>query len=210
MRKVVHVELKRSKACISAVSLMVNLKTFLRAKLLVIVALFILGATVQAQVTYTYTSNGTHTVSEGVKYVIIEAVGGGGAGGSVTNGKRPAGGGGGGAYSRVEVDVSVLGESKQISYTVGAGGTAGTNDGDGGNTTVSFGGYTLTANGGNGAASVSNDNAGRGASGGATSTEITGTGTGISNYHSYAGGNGATGGEESNWWNTTYYSGGRL
>ena len=122
--------------------------------LLCLLVFTLVGSVAWGQVTYTYTTgtDAIHTVSEGVDYVIIEAIGGGGAGGSVTrDGSRPAGGGGGGAYSRVQVDVSdVLGASRQISYTVGAGGTAGTNSGNGSNTEVTFGNnYTLTANGGN-------------------------------------------------------------
>ena len=169
--------------------------------LLWLLAFTLVGSVAWGQVIYTYTTgtNATHTVSEGVNYVIIEAVGGGGAGGSVTdNGNRPAGGGGGGAYSRVQVAVSALGTPRQISYTVGAGGTAGTDSRNGGTTTVKFGynsttyAYTLTANGGNGAAAVTNSNYGSGANGGdATTTSI--TGTGISNYHSNAGGKGGNG-----------------
>ncbi|MBR5778569.1 MAG: hypothetical protein IKY22_08920, partial [Bacteroidales bacterium] len=175
--------------------------------LLWLLAFTLVGSVAFGQVTYTYTSSGTHTVSEGVNYVIIEAIGGGGAGGSVSNGKRPAGGGGGGAYSRVQVDVSdVLGTSRQISYNVGAGGTAGTNNRDGGITTVSFGGYRLTANGGNGAAAVTGTTVGNGANGGDSVSNAI-SGTGISNYHSYAGGKGGNG-QYNDYSTTSRYSGG--
>ena len=44
----------------------------------------LVGNVVWGQVTYTYTtSETTHTVSEGVDYVVIEAIGGGGAGASL-------------------------------------------------------------------------------------------------------------------------------
>ncbi|MBO7227073.1 MAG: hypothetical protein J6V33_05780, partial [Bacteroidales bacterium] len=154
------------------------------------------------------TNSGTYTVHDGVDYVIIEAIGGGGAGGSVEAPETPeaigAAGGGGGAYSRVQVSASKI-KNRTLTYIVGAGGTNngtdggnggtnnGTDGGNGGTTEVTFTynstDYTLTANGGYGAA-VEGDNASAGG------TPTTTTDFGIikdANYRSYAGGKGADG-----------------
>lgn len=75
-----------------------------------------------------FTSSGTWTKPQGLKYVIVELVGGGaggGAGGSGPSGDGGIGGGGGaGGYSREYIQSSSLGSTETV--TIGSGGQGGT------------------------------------------------------------------------------------
>lgn len=98
--------------------------------------------------------SGTYTPTAGTKRILVEVWGGGGGGGGVdgvaTAGHWAKGGsGGGGGYCSKWI---ASGLAASYSYTVGAGGaggTAGANDGSqGGTSTFSGTGVSLTANGG--------------------------------------------------------------
>jgi len=100
---------------------------------------FIIGQTV----TYT-TGSGNFTVPCGVTSLTVEIWGGGGAGGAADNNPNGGSGGGAGGYSTAILAVT---PGNNIAYTVGAGGTGGSNNGNPGAAT-SFG--VMLANGGNG------------------------------------------------------------
>ena len=91
--------------------------------------------------------------------------GGGGGGGTFSTklGYGGLGGGGGGHMSHQTITVRA---NKPIEITIGDGGIAGGNDGDGGSGgTTSFGTY-LSANGGGGGGGKTNSNGGDGGTGG--------------------------------------------
>lgn len=93
-----------------------------------------------------FTSSGTFTIPSGKTMIKITAVGGGGSGGSNSNtSQRGCGGGGGGGLAVKYLTVT---PGQNLTYTVGAGGTApsaGTNaDGNtGGTTTVVYNGVNV-------------------------------------------------------------------
>ena len=123
-------------------------------------------------VTHSYASGtGTETVPAGVTTLVLEVwsgSGGGGAGFGTIGLSNNAGGGGGagGSYSRSTLPVSGH-AGENMTYTVGAAGTAGV---AGGNSTVVAGTFamtTMTANGGNpGTAATSSILPGNGGAGG--------------------------------------------
>ncbi|MGC4040240.1 MAG: fibronectin type III domain-containing protein [Flavobacterium sp.] len=124
------------------------------------------------------TSSGSWLVPVGVTSVTAECWGAGG-GGSSRTGTNAAGGGGGGAYSKGTFTGALGGNS--ITYIVGTGGAIGAPTAAPGNvSSASFGGNTVTANGG-----LSTNTATGGAGG--TASAITGITT-----VSYAGGAGGT------------------
>jgi hypothetical protein len=143
-------------------------------------------------------SAATFTVPWSGRYRVV-AIGGGGGGGASSNAVGGAGGGGGGGgYSELTPELT---KDDVLTYTVGAGGTAGVaysgNGGAGGNTTVTDGSTTITAGGGGGG---SGGFAGAGAGGGqgATTKADHNTrggdgGTGVSSVSSGAGGDGGGG-----------------
>ena len=120
-----------------------------------------------------FTSSGTWTKNDGLKYVIIEGVGGGRTGGTGSNQGNGGGGGGAGGYFRKLILASALGATETI--TVGAMGAA-----------TSFGSHAT----GNGAGALhSNDFGGPG--GTATGGDINMTGSpGLSFVGQEKGGNG--------------------
>ena len=114
-----------------------------------------------------YAASATWSKPVGLRSVVVELVGGGGGSGGCVNTNTATGGGGGGSYAREEILAATLGATEAV--TVGAGGTAGdyqTNGGTGG--TSSFGAHTAAPGG---AGSVfSSSGAGGGAAGGVATT----------------------------------------
>ena len=105
-----------------------------------------------SQTTDTFTASGSWTVPTGVTSVTVQIWGaGGGGGGSNVNGSGGSGGGSG-AYSTRIVTVT----PGAYTFTIGTAGTAGTDaggtGGTGGNSTITIGGFTLSATGGTGGA----------------------------------------------------------
>lgn len=122
----------------------------------------------------------TFTVPDGIKEIQVQVWGAGGAGGSGTQqgqNRRSGGGGGGGAYQMQTYSVT---PGQEITVTVGTGGTS--SGAAGGNSQISFGATTLTANGGSGGGNATGG--GQGSSGSGGSGGAGGT---------YSGGNGANG-----------------
>ena len=117
--------------------------------------------------------NGTFTVPAGVSCVRVQAWGGGGGGGVNDiggGGSNGAGGGGGGGYRE---GTFLVAENDEIGITVGAGGpgaanVAGTSGTAGGNSTATFSGNVITANGGS--AGSSGTGGGNGGTGSFTGT----------------------------------------
>ncbi len=149
----------------------------LKALLIAFITLAI--GSLKAQVTQTFTTNGTFIVPAGVTSLQVEAWGGGGAGGggngSTFGGTRSGGGGGGGAFTRNNT-LGVF-SGQVINYTIGAGGT-GVNGGNGGNGSASVFSTVTAAGGFGGSAGNSGDATGNGGAGGVGGT--------------FSGGNGAT------------------
>jgi len=124
---------------------------------------------------------GTYTIPATAVYARVIAVGGGG--GSNSGSIYPGGAGGGCAATKV---FATEGKEIEVSYTVGAAGALNT---DGGDTTVSVLGYSLTAEGGQAGQSPNSTAAqGGGASGG--DFNFTGGNGGTGNL---SGGGGAAG-----------------
>lgn len=119
-----------------------------------------------------------------VQMVRIRATGGGGGGGYGGLSDDTGGGGGAGGYAEVWLDSAYIrssGELHQLTYTVGAAGTAGTsssvNGGEGGSTTVKLGNTSgillMTCNGGKGG--MQGNSLGYGGTGG-TASHLAGKG----------------------------------
>lgn len=128
-------------------------------------------------ITRTYTSSGTDTIPGGATTQVRELFGacGGGGGG---NGAGGNGGGGGGSGGYSKSSDAVLGHNGQtVSFTLPAGGTAGSNSSvtPGGNASaasVVSGTFTITTqtcNGGNGGVQASGGGGGAGGAGGTAS-----------------------------------------
>lgn len=100
-----------------------------------------------------FTASGTYTPTTGMLYADIECVGGGGGGGGVDGGAgyyAGGGGGGSGGYSKIVVTAATIGASKAVTIgALGAGGTAGANNGTAGGAT-NVGTTICVANGGGG------------------------------------------------------------
>jgi hypothetical protein len=99
------------------------------------------------------TSGTTFTTQPGVASIFVRLLGGGGGGGgctSVASSACGAGGGGGGGYAEKTFAVA---PSTAYTYAIGAAGTgvSGAAGNNGGNTTFTVGGVTVTAFGGTGA-----------------------------------------------------------
>ena len=143
-----------------------------------------------------YTSSGNFTLAS-PQDVKIYVIGGGGGGGSVYRGSSGgSGGGGGGMAYKVFSNVA----AGTYAYTVGAGGAGGDannneNGQNGGTTSITIGGVTLQATGGNGGSRLTgtdntNGAVGQGGTGGVGSNgDTNGTGgTGANGiYHSNSG-----------------------
>jgi hypothetical protein len=173
-------------------------KRFAAFKTFISCAFFLVGFSIDlnAQTNSTFTSNGTFTVPAGVTNVQVQAWGGGGGGGGVngSNTQTRAGGGGSGGTFTLNPSVAVNPLSGTITVTVGQGGTAGTNNADGGNGgTSTFASATpVTAVGGNGGAT--GDGSPQYGSGGAFRVGVTydgGAGAAASGGNSGGGGGGA-------------------
>lgn len=136
---------------------------------------------------------GTFTVPAGVTSVTIQLWGSGGSGGGCTTSGNSGSGGGGGAYSSKTLTVTA---GDVITYTVGAGATAGAAGSNGNNGNASTAnhiptGTALTANGGSrGNANSSTGGLGGTATGGSISISGASGGAGGTN----TGGNGGNGG----------------
>jgi len=152
------------------------------AKLTAFAVLFVLLAIESvAQISVTYTSNGTFVVPAGVTEVTVECWGAGGSGGTRTN-NGVGGGGGGGAYARSVLTVT------PGSYTVTVGtGSSGTSPGGDSwfgtaATVMAKGGQsaadnsTSAATGGLASASIGNQVTRNGGSGAAGSGSVSGGG----------------------------------
>lgn len=128
--------------------------------LFLIACTIVLITTVQVsygQTTETYSAAGsyTFTVPAGVTSITVKAWGGGGGGGYSNSGngnKSAAGGGGGGGGYRTGT-FNVIG-GQTITIEVGVGGNGASADGQGGspggNSTVTYSGISIIANGGGG------------------------------------------------------------
>ncbi len=165
---------------------------------------FLNTTTILAQTTVPFTSSGTWTCPAGVTSIKVEAYGGGGGGGRGEgfSGDNGGGGGGGGAYT--VINTVTVSPATNYNITIGNGGAGGTSiqDGiDGNNTTATFGGTTITANGGKGGKNyiaISGTNMAGGA-GGTGGTNAGGNGfNGANNRSGGAGGSGGTTGIGSN------------
>jgi hypothetical protein len=153
--------------------------------LLLISSFFILSINqnLSAQVSQTFSANGTWICPTGVTSVTVQCWGGGGGGGGTNNNTGRSGGGGGGGAFASNNSVAVT-AGTTYSIVVGGGGNGGTgaNDGaNGGNS--SFGATLVVAAGGSGG-----DYANGNGAGGPGGTLAASTGA-----VEFAGGNGATG-----------------
>lgn len=96
-----------------------------------------------------FTASGTYTPTSGMVYAVVECVGGGGGGGGVLGVSAQsygAGGGGSGGYSRLVATAATIGASKSVTIgALGAGGTAGANNGSAAGDTC-VGGAACTTN----------------------------------------------------------------
>lgn len=103
------------------------------------------------QTTITYTTSGTWTCPQGVTNVQVEAWGAGAGGRGSSTGTKGfvGGGGGGGAYAKRN-SITVI-PGTPYSFTIGVGGNQNNN---GGNTTATINGVTITAEGGKTAAAA--------------------------------------------------------
>lgn len=154
---------------------------------------FCLPLKLSAQITETFTSDGTFTVPAGVTEITVQAWGGGGGGADRSNnfwGNRYAGGGGGGGG--FVSGTLIVNAGDVITITVGEGGVGGSSNGQNGvlgeNSVVSHTSGTITAEGGAGGTTSNNPEGGAG--GGAN---FTGS---VSNKVFYTGGTGANGTNE--------------
>lgn len=95
------------------------------------------------------TSGTSYTTPAGCTKIFVEAVGGGSSG--VGYGGGGTGGGSGGGAGGYAARFFTVTPSTAYSYTIGAGGTGGTAQNNGGNTTFTVGATTITASGGSGA-----------------------------------------------------------
>jgi hypothetical protein len=173
--------------------------TYLRAVLVIaFTALCTLSFSQSTQTVTLTPGSGQWTPPAGVTNVKVEVWGGGGGGGgangtSTDDIDRAGGGGGGGAYMGTSTNLTVV-PGTPYNYTVGAGGAKGEGDdagdidgADGGQSTITIGGTTLTADGGGGGLTGDGADATGGAGAGAAETSP-------DNGHTVnAGGNGSAG-----------------
>ena len=89
-------------------------------------------------------STGTYTKTPGTNKIIVEVQGGGG-GGSSGNGAQFGGSGGGGAYVKQYIDVSAI---STATVAVGVGGTGGTSPTEGGTSSFTCTGVSISCLGG--------------------------------------------------------------
>ena len=161
-------------------------------------AIFAISKQSFSQNSVTFTASTTWTCPAGISSIQVEAWGGGGGAKNSANGAgNVTGGGGGGAYARRNTITVVPGTTYTI--TVGIGGDAS----DGGATTATFNGVTITAAGGKtGANSAKNNPAVAGGAGGSIGNSVGdiihsggngGSGFGGSNSGSGGGGGSAAG-----------------
>lgn len=139
----------------------------------------------------------TFTVPPGVKEVSVQVWGAGGAGGGGLQqgqNRRSGGGGGGGAYRIQTYQVT---PGQQITVNIGQGGQ--TNGATGGNSQISFGATTLTANGGGGGGNATGGGGGGSGAGGTGATGGTYNGAnGAGGVAANGGGGGGSAGTDSN------------
>lgn len=157
-----------------------------------------------SQTTDTYTTSGNWIVPAGVTSVTVQIWGAGGGGGGSNTAATNFGGSGGGSGAYVSRIITV--SPGTYAFTIGTGGTggiaAGGTGGAGGNSTITIGGFTLTANGGTGG--TGNTGAagiGGTGTGGTTNTNgnsgIVGGAIGGAGGNAPNGGTGGTGGSNS-------------
>ncbi len=185
--------------------LLLNLKKHINKTTLLAFAFFALFTNqLSAQTTDTYTATGSWTVPVSVTSVTVQIWGAGGGGGGSNVNKSGGSGGGSGAYVTRVIPVTA---GTNFPFTLGTGGAGGAaaagTGGAGGNSTITIGGFTLTANGGTGGAG--NEGAigsGGTATGGTTNTNgnpgISGTTSGTNGAKGGDAPNGGTGGAEGN------------
>ena len=135
------------------------------------------------------------TAPTGVTFISVTACAGGGGGGSNIIGNQGSGGGGGGQC--VSGAILPVTPTSSYTFTVGAGGIAGTGSGSGGTggtTSLTNDGDTLSLTGGGGGTGGSNGGGGSGAS---AQTTLAGSGSSNSAFYKFGGGNGAAGSDSS-------------
>jgi hypothetical protein len=146
--------------------------------------------------------SGIFTIPDGVPWVNVMLIGGGGGGGgAASNNQGGSGGGGAGGY----INITLVGLTGDISYSVGAGGAGGgysTAGSAGGDTT--FNGITAYGGGGGASQASSPDYGGYS---GQTGTEVNGgSNSGVVGQSSYWSGGG--GGGSADGGNSALYAGG--
>jgi len=164
---------------------------------------FIFTSTSFGQTTDTYTTSGSWTVPAGVTSVTVQIWGAGGGGGGSDINKSGGSGGGSGAYVTRTVTVTA---GAIIPFTIGTGGAGGLaaagTGGTGGNSSITIGGFTLTANGGTGGEGNEGNPGTGGLANGGTNTDgnpgIDGTDSGNNGAKGGDAPNGGTGGAGGN------------
>lgn len=154
-----------------------------------LVFFFFLFATITfSQTTDTYTTSGNWTVPAGVTSVTVQIWGAGGGGGGSNSNNNGGSGGGSGAYVSRIIPIT----PGTYAFTIGTGGAAGAASnavaGTGGNSTITLGGFTLTANGGTGGTG----NSGAAGTGGTATGGTTNTNGNSGSTGGGSGGNGAS------------------
>lgn len=130
---------------------------------------------------YTSGSSATHTWQSSTTQARVEGVGGGGGGGGATVATAQsvsaagAGGGGGGTFEKFVTGLTGGGTATYTVGGAGSGGADGTHNGtNGGNTSITIGATTYTANGGAFGAPMGSGSAGTLVAGGAGGTATNG------------------------------------
>ena len=139
------------------------------------------------------TSGTSYTTPAGCNSIYVEAVGGGGGGGGNAGNACGGSGGGGGAYCAKFFSVTPL---TAYSYAIGAGGAGyvSLSGANGGNTTFTVGGATITSGGGSGGIySLSSNVTSGGAGGTSTGGDFNASGGGGGFGLWFSGGGGTTG-----------------
>lgn len=112
-----------------------------------------------------FTSSGTWTKPDGLRFIVVEVVGAGGGGSGASSSPYNGAGGGGGGYAREKILSSALGSTETVTIgSGGSGGSAGDNAGSAGGSS-SFGSHVVCTAGDGGG-----DSSGRDGGNGGTAT----------------------------------------